>query len=79
MPAPQHRCARSFANGWAQGTHIVLLAPLTGGGQDFVREYAYGPKSKVGTFTDALGAEAKRNGWVVISMKSDWNRIFAWE
>ena len=43
------------------------------------REYAYGPKSKVGTFTDALMAQAKKNGWVVISMKNDWKRIFAWE
>ncbi|MDM0028212.1 HAD family hydrolase [Variovorax saccharolyticus] len=46
---------------------------------DAVREYAYGPASKVGTFSDALGAEAKRRGWVVISMKNDWKRIFGWE
>jgi len=46
---------------------------------DGKREYAYGPKSKVGTFTDALMAEAKKNGWVVISMKNDWKRIFAFE
>ena len=46
---------------------------------DDVREYAYGPTSKVGTFTDALMAEAKKRGWVVISMKNNWKRIFAWE
>jgi hypothetical protein len=46
---------------------------------DATREYAYGPKSKVGTFTDALMAEAKQKGWVVISMKNDWKRIFEWE
>ena len=46
---------------------------------DAVREYAYGPKSKVGTFTDALMAEAKKKGWTVISMKNDWKKIFAWE
>jgi len=46
---------------------------------DGKREYAYGPKSKVGTFTDALMAEAKQKGWVVISMKNDWKRIFAFE
>ena len=39
---------------------------------DDKREYAYGPKSKVGTFTDALMAEAKKKGWTVISMKNDW-------
>jgi phosphoglycolate phosphatase-like HAD superfamily hydrolase len=46
---------------------------------DEQREYAYGPKSKVGTFPDALMAEAKKRGWVVISMKKDWKRIFAFE
>jgi phosphoserine phosphatase len=46
---------------------------------DAQREYAYGPDSKVGTFSNALMAEAKKNGWVVISMKGDWKRIFAFE
>jgi hypothetical protein len=46
---------------------------------DATREYAYGPKSKVGTFTDALMAEAKKKGWTVISMKNDWKKIFPWE
>ena len=46
---------------------------------DADREYAYGPKSKVGTFSDALMAAAKQKGWLVISMKNDWKRIFAWE
>ena len=51
---------------------------------DAVREYAYGPAqglpdTKVGTFTQALFDEAKKNGWTVISMKNDWKRIFAFE
>jgi hypothetical protein len=46
---------------------------------DGTREYAYGPKSKVGTFPDALMAQAKKQGWTVISMKNDWKRIFAFE
>jgi phosphoglycolate phosphatase-like HAD superfamily hydrolase len=46
---------------------------------DAEREFAYGPKSKVGTFSDALMAEAKQKGWIVISMKKDWKRIFAFE
>ena len=46
---------------------------------DAEREYAYGPKSKVGTFPDTLMVEAKKNGWTVISMKNDWKRIFAWQ
>ncbi len=49
---------------------------------DAQREYAYGPANglpatKVGTFSQALYDEARKNGWVVISMKSDWSRIFA--
>jgi phosphoglycolate phosphatase-like HAD superfamily hydrolase len=48
------------------------------------REYAYGPAqglpaTKVGTFTQALYDEAKKQGWTVISMKDDWKKIFAFE
>jgi phosphoserine phosphatase len=51
---------------------------------DAEREYAYGPArglphTRVGTFTTGLYDEAKKKGWVVISMKNDWNRIFAFE
>ena len=51
---------------------------------DVRREYAYGPAqslsdTRVGTFTPALYAEAKKNSWSVISMKNDWKRIFAFE
>jgi len=46
---------------------------------DAQREWAYGAKSKMGMFSDALMAEAKKQGWTVISMKNDWKRIFAWE
>jgi phosphoserine phosphatase len=51
---------------------------------DAEREYAYGPAeglpdTKVGTFTQALYDEAKKNGWTVISMKKDWKKIFAFE
>jgi phosphoglycolate phosphatase-like HAD superfamily hydrolase len=51
---------------------------------DAAREYAYGPAqglpdSKVGTFTQALYDEAKKDGWTVISMKNDWKRIFLFE
>jgi hypothetical protein len=51
---------------------------------DSNREYAFGPAqglpdTKVGIFTEALDDEAKKNGWIVISMKKDWKRIFAFE
>ena len=51
---------------------------------DAAREYAYGPAAglpatRVGAFTPALYDEAKKNDWTVISMKSDWKRIFAFE
>jgi phosphoglycolate phosphatase-like HAD superfamily hydrolase len=51
---------------------------------DAKREYAYGPArglpdTRVGTFTPALADEAKSKGWIVISMKDDWKRIFAFE
>ena len=51
---------------------------------DAQREFAYGPAqglpdSKVGTFPQTLYAEAKSKGWIVISMKNDWKRIFPFE
>jgi haloacid dehalogenase-like hydrolase len=51
---------------------------------DAEREYAYGPAEKlppsqVGTFSQALYDEARFKGWIVISMKNDWKRIFAFE
>ncbi|MGH6936962.1 MAG: haloacid dehalogenase-like hydrolase, partial [Methylocella sp.] len=51
---------------------------------DAKREYAYGPAlglpgTKVGTFTQALYDEAKKDGWMIISMNNDWKRIFAFE
>jgi phosphoglycolate phosphatase-like HAD superfamily hydrolase len=51
---------------------------------DADREYAYGPaqklpNSKVGTFSQALYDEAKKDGWFVISMKNDWKVIFPFE
>jgi len=49
---------------------------------DAEREYAYGPAGGLpdthfGTFSQATMDEAKKSGWVVISMKKDWKRIFA--
>jgi len=51
---------------------------------DAKREYAYGPATglpdtKVGTFTQALYDKAQKDGWIVISMKNDWKKIFAFE
>ena len=51
---------------------------------DAVREYAYGPAKglpdvKLGAFTQALYDQTKKDGWTVVSMKNDWNRIFAFE
>jgi hypothetical protein len=57
---------------------------MTTKNDDKEREYAYGPAlelpdSKVDTFTQALYDDAKTKGWLVISMKKGWKRIFAFE
>jgi phosphoglycolate phosphatase-like HAD superfamily hydrolase len=51
---------------------------------DPAREYAYGPAggmpdTKVGTFSTALLDQAKQNGWLVISVKRDWNHVFKFD
>ena len=37
------------------------------------------PDTKVGVFTQKLYDEAMKDGWIVISMKKDWRKIFAFE
>lgn len=51
---------------------------------DAEREYAYGPAgglpdTHVGTFSQPLLDEARAKGWVVISMKHDWKRVFSFD
>ncbi len=68
---------------WTQagdGARLMMLVHH----DDAKREYAYGPSgglpnTHVGTFSEALMADAKKSGWNVISLKDDWKRIFAFE
>ncbi|HEX7289411.1 MAG TPA: HAD family hydrolase [Candidatus Angelobacter sp.] len=66
--------------GGDEGARLMMLVLH----DDAQREYAYGPAkglpaTKVGTFSQALYDEAEAKGWIVISMKKDWRRIFAFE
>jgi hypothetical protein len=66
--------------GAGDGARLMMLVLH----DDAQREYAYGPAeglpdTKVGTFTQTLYDEGKKSGWIVISMKNDWKRIFAFE
>jgi len=81
------------AFGNSPGDRQMLEYTKTGDGErlamlvlhdDAKREYAYGPAqglpdTKVGAFPQALYDQAKKQGWTVISMKNDWQRIFAFE
>ena len=81
------------AFGNSTGDQQMLEYAQSGGGarlmalvlhDDDKREYAYGPDSaqtdsKFGAFTQALHDKAKAKGWIVVSMKSDWKRIFTFE
>ncbi len=63
---------------WTQagdGARLMMLVHH----DDAVREFEYGAKSHIGTFSDALMEEAKKNNWTVISMKDDWKTVFAFE
>ncbi len=48
---------------------------------DAAREFAYGPARglpnvKLGAFPPELDAQAKKEGWTVVSMKNDWRVVF---
>ena len=63
-----------------EGARLALLVLH----DDVQREYAYGPAkglpaTRVGTFTQDLYEEAIKKRWIVVSMKNDWKRIFAFE
>jgi hypothetical protein len=63
---------------WTQagsGPRLMMLVHH----DDAKREWAYGPESKIGTFSESLMEEAKKSGWTVISMKDDWKRIFPFD
>lgn len=81
------------AFGNSTGDQQMLDYTQSGGGarlmalvlhDDDTREYAYGPDSvqadtKFGAFTQTLYDEAKAKGWIIVSMKDDWKRIFSFE
>jgi hypothetical protein len=63
--------------GAGEGARLMMLVLH----DDAEREYAYGPANglpdtQIGAFSPSLLDEAKTRGWVVISMKRDWKRIF---
>ena len=82
-----------FAFGNSGGDREMLEYTKAGAGarlgmiilhDDGAREYSYGPAqglpdSKIGTFPRALYDQAMKDGWIVVSMKNDWKRIFAFE
>jgi len=82
-----------MAFGNSDGDREMLEYTQGGGGarfellvlhDDAAREYAYGPAKglpdvKLGAFTPALYEQAQKDGWTVVSMRDDWNQVFAFE
>jgi phosphoserine phosphatase len=90
----QHIGRRPIAAfGNSRGDKEMLEYTQDGGGarfgllvlhDDAAREYAYGPalglpEPKLGAFPQALFDQAKKEGWTVVSMKSDWGLVFPFE
>jgi phosphoglycolate phosphatase-like HAD superfamily hydrolase len=76
-----------FTFGNSDGDQQMLEWTAAGSGARFMglvhhtdaeREWAYDRKSYVGRLDKALD-EANRRGWTVVSMKTDWKRIFPFE
>ena len=76
-PGDQQMLEYTKAGGGARLCMLVLH-------DDAKREYAYGPAeglpdTKVGAFPQAIYDKAQKEGWTVISMKSEWKQIFAFD
>jgi phosphoglycolate phosphatase-like HAD superfamily hydrolase len=56
------------------GRRLMLLVRH----DDGEREFAYDSQSRIGRLDKALD-EARAKNWIVVSMKSDWKKIFAFE
>jgi hypothetical protein len=76
-----------FVAGNSDGDYEMLRWATAGDGPrlgvivhhtDDKREYAYDRKTDIGRLDKAL-TEAPERGWVLIDMKADWKRIFAFE
>lgn len=58
----------------AKGPSFAMIVHHTDGD----REYAYDRQSSIGKLDKALD-EAERRNWLVVDMKNDWKKIFAFE
>ncbi|MCI0430538.1 MAG: haloacid dehalogenase-like hydrolase, partial [Rhodospirillales bacterium] len=56
------------------GRRLMILVHHT----DAAREWAYDRESKIGHLDKTLD-EARDRGWTIISMKEDWNEVFAFQ
>jgi phosphoserine phosphatase len=76
-----------FAFGNSDGDWQMLQWTASGPGPRFMgivhhtdaaREYAYDRTSKIGKL-DKAWDDAMRQGWTVVDMKNDWNKVFAFQ
>jgi phosphoglycolate phosphatase-like HAD superfamily hydrolase len=85
------RPVAAFGNS-AGDREMLEYATLSSGGglgmlvlhDDATREFAYGPaqglpNTKIGAFPQGLYDQAGKLGWTVISMKTDWKRVFPFD
>jgi hypothetical protein len=64
----------------SDGTRLAMLVFHDDAERECVCGPAEGlPNSKIGAFTQDLYDEAMKNGWIVISVKKDWKRIFTFD
>jgi phosphoglycolate phosphatase-like HAD superfamily hydrolase len=63
---------------WTQTSKGATLMMLVHH-DDAEREYSYGQNSRIGVFPEALMKQAENSGWIVISIKKDWKRIFSFD
>ena len=72
IPTATCRCSSDTTVGSAPSFGLIVHHT------DGVREFAYDRQSSFGRLDKALD-EAPKAGWVVVDMKKDWKKVFAFE
>ena len=84
MRSPVHQSSRRLLGSLASGCHIIAQPDLATPASAQPQQPNISTRVRNTTSARCEGVfdrrdEAKKDGWIIISMKNDWKRIFAFE